>query len=77
MVGVLISECHPDPHAKYVVVRDGLVFTATPCYGMHSPWWVVTTMGDGVHTDEAPPVPFRPDDRYWPLAECLDLLACG
>ena len=49
----------PKPHQKYLVQRDGFVFTATPCYGMHAPWWVVMTM-DG----EAPPVPMKDSDKW-------------
>lgn len=46
------SEEHPAPHGKYQVRRDGLIYTATPCYGMHSPWWVVKTMhGEAVPTE--------------------------
>lgn len=30
----------PPPHQKYLVKRDGHFFIATPCYGMHHPWWV-------------------------------------
>ena len=35
------SERHPAPHARYEVWRSDVgVFVATPCYGMHEPWWV-------------------------------------
>lgn len=58
------SDKHPPPHAKYTVHRDGLVFTATPCYGMHSPWWVVRTM-----EGEAPPVSIMPSDEWELISE--------
>lgn len=35
-----VADGQPAPHAKYLVRRDGYVHTATPCYGMHAPWWV-------------------------------------
>lgn len=35
-----VKDAHPKPHAKYLVRRNGYVHTATPCYGMHAPWWV-------------------------------------
>jgi hypothetical protein len=62
-----ISDQQPEPHAKYVVARDGCFFTATPCYGLHKPWWVVRTMG--IHNEEADPVEFREDDEWVPLAD--------
>ena len=31
----------PPKHARYRIWRDGVgEFVATPCYGMHEPWWV-------------------------------------
>jgi hypothetical protein len=54
-------EIVPPPHRRYLVRRDGIVFTATPCYGLHAPWWVVKTM-DG----EAPPVAMRDGDEWQP-----------
>ena len=59
-----VCDRHPPRHQPSVVCRDGVYFTATPCYGMHDPWWVVRTM-----EGEAPPVPMRPDDEWWPLAQ--------
>ena len=36
-----VSEQMPAPHKKYLVYRIGVgPFVATPCYGMHQPWWV-------------------------------------
>lgn len=59
-----VSELQPEPHTKYLVKRDGFFFTATPCYGLHEPWWmVVRIMGTKV---EAPPEPMLPDDEWWP-----------
>jgi len=37
-----VEEQSPDPHEKYLVLRNGVFFTATPCYGLHTPFWVVT-----------------------------------
>jgi hypothetical protein len=59
-----LSEKYPAAHAKYVVRRDGVLFTATPCYGMHKPWWVVRVMGEAY---EADPEPMKPDDEWWPV----------
>ena len=39
-----VHRSYPSPHARYLVIRNGTVFTATPCYGLHDPWWVVKTM---------------------------------
>ena len=61
-LGHLIFDEHPVPHRKYIVLRKEYFFTATPCYGLHTPYWVVTTMNG-----EAPPVNFHNDDRWWPL----------
>lgn len=54
-----IAEAYPPAHARYLVKRDGVLFTATPCYGMHAPWWVVKTM-----EGEAEPVDIRPTDEW-------------
>lgn len=59
-----VSEVFPPTHTRYVVRRSGCFFTATPCYGMHSPWWVVLTM-----TGEAEPVPMKENDVWTPLEE--------
>lgn len=60
------SEQYPKAHAKYVVRREGVIFTATPCYGMHDPWWVVRVMGEAY---EAQPEPMKADDEWWPLGD--------
>lgn len=61
-----IETGHPRAHAKYAVLRDGLVFTATPCYGMHEPWWVVRTMAQE-WPNETEPIDMRKDDRWMPI----------
>ena len=58
---------HPKPHAKYAVIRGDCVFTATPCYGMHEPWWVVRLMPN----NEADPVCMQPGDAWMELGEFL------
>lgn len=63
-----VSKEYPEPHRKFVVMRGGLFFTATPCYGMHSPRWVVRTMGD-YPDHEAPIVKMQPDDEWWTLED--------
>lgn len=69
MTGKLVSEEKPKPHSKYAVLRDGMLFTATPCYGSH--WWVVHTMGEH-WPNEADPVAMLDTDRWWPLEEVLN-----
>ena len=58
MVG-LVPTKYPPPHARYLVVRDGVTCTATPCYGMHQPWWVVRTF-----VEDARPVAMQPGDEW-------------
>jgi hypothetical protein len=53
---------HPPPHARYLVERNGRHFVATPCYGMHSPWWVPMTP-DG----ESEPISIEGTDKWMPL----------
>lgn len=72
--GNRVSEKQPRPHTRYVVLRDGKLFTATPCYGIHEPWWVAKTMASR-WPDEAGPEPMQPDDIWWPLGEYLLRLA--
>lgn len=59
-LGVL-PESYPPPHARYLLERDGVTFTATPCYGMHEPWWVVKTL-----TGEAEPERMQAGDKWRP-----------
>ena len=60
------SEGYPKAHAKYVVRREDALFMATPCYGMHEPWWVVRIMGEKY---EADPEPMLETDEWWPVDE--------
>lgn len=62
-----IKDEHPRPHARYEIRRDNRIYTATPCYGMHHPWWVPMKIdgkeGDPVlmlDTDEWRPLPSPP-----------------
>lgn len=66
---ILVQEKYPPPHARYLVQRDRALFTATPCYGMHNPWWVVLTM-DG----EVAPVAIEKTDKWIPLGEVWEKL---
>lgn len=54
-----VPAAYPPPHASYLLARNGITFTATPCYGMHEPWWVVKTL-----TGEAAPEPMQ-DGDWW------------
>lgn len=57
-----IADAHPAPHARYLVCRERVAFVATPCYGLHVPWWVPSgAMG------ELDPVGFQPEDLWCPL----------
>lgn len=53
---------YPPPHQRYVIRRAEVIYTATPCYGVHDPWWVVKTL-----TGEAEPVVMLPDDEWQPV----------
>lgn len=55
-----ITEQQPPPHQQYLVCRENKFFTCTPCYGMHSPWWVTLI----IQGDEADPTPMKIDDRW-------------
>lgn len=55
-----VKDESPRPHSKYTVRRDGFVHTATPCYGMHDPWWVPISM----HGHEIAAVTMRPTDEW-------------
>lgn len=65
---VRVSDAAPTRHARHLVKRGGLLFTATPCYGLHAPWWVVRTMSES-WPNEADPVPMRDDDEWMPIEE--------
>lgn len=64
----IIPDAYPPPHRRYVVIKEGLIFTATPCYGMHRPWWVAKIM-DGT---EADPVDMKDGDRWDSLKDFLE-----
>lgn len=61
-LGGTLPEAYPPPHATYLLERDGIAFTAPPCYGMHAPWWVVRML-----VGEAEPEPMRDGDRWSPV----------
>lgn len=54
-----LPDLYPPPHRRYMVRRGGVVVTATPCYGMHNPWWVVMTL-----ETEVAPVAMRDGDTW-------------
>lgn len=58
-----VADAKPRPHARYTVRRDGNTHTATPCYGMHAPWWVPVSI-DGVEYD---PTTMLDTDEWLPL----------
>lgn len=53
---------YPPPHALYLVQRGRYMFVATPCYGMHNPWWVPMT-----HEKELDPIAIDPNDKWMAL----------
>lgn len=65
-LGVL-PESYPPPHARYLLERAGVTFTATPCYGMHAPWWIVRTL-----LGEAAPEPMQDGDKWRRIAVHAD-----
>lgn len=58
-MGGVIPDQYPSTHKRYLLWRDGVAFTATPCYGLHEPWWVVRTL-----SGEAAPEQMLPGDRW-------------
>lgn len=62
----LVSEKYPPPHEKYIVQRGSFIYTATPCYGMHNPWWVVMTM-----KGEVDPVIIETTDKWVKLNDVI------
>jgi hypothetical protein len=50
---------YPPPHRRYVVKREHWSAIATPCYGMHEPWWVVRTL-----TGELEPIRIEKTDQW-------------
>jgi hypothetical protein len=59
-----ISEQQPPPHKLYLVRRKTLLFSATPLYGTHSPYWVVRLWREDPPNHEAPPIPMEPTDEW-------------
>lgn len=60
--GTKIFDIHPPAHEIYKVFRQGIgEFHATPCYGMHSPWWVPR---NGFTKTESEPIPMDDDDLW-------------
>ena len=57
---------YPPPHARYLVQRGRLYFVATPCYGMHKPWWVAQTADK-----EMEPVAIEPTDAWVAIEEIV------
>jgi len=57
-----VRAAHPQPHKVYRVYSTATdqVFDATPCYGMHEPWWVPR---NGYTRAESDPIPFT--STYW------------
>jgi hypothetical protein len=71
-----VSDCHPQPHASYLVRRNKTISTATPCYGMHHPWWVFRDPTG--KTFELDPVSMADDDEWRSLdAAALTPLPAG
>lgn len=62
----IMKDWSPVRGMKHIVIRDGQLFTATPCYGMHEPWWVVMGMAG-----EIDPVVMRETDQWCLLAEFI------
>lgn len=56
-----IEDAHP-PRGRQLVRRGRYMFTASPCYGMHNPWWVPLA-GE----QETDPIDMLKDDEWMPL----------
>lgn len=57
----------PRPHNRYRVWREGVgYFDATPCYGLHAPWWVPR---NSFTKSESEPVRMEPTDLWQPLPD--------
>jgi hypothetical protein len=59
ITGVVPAD-YPPPHNRYLLKRGDVMVTATPCYGIHEPWWVVRTL-----VGEAAPEPMRDGDVWF------------
>lgn len=57
MVG---EDGYPERHQKHLVRREGRIALCTPCYGMHSPWWVEMTL----EGNELEPINILPTDEH-------------
>lgn len=63
----LVKDTYPPPYRRYRVIRaDGEEFHATPCYGMHHPWWVPR---NAFTKEESEPVQMLEDDMWTPALE--------
>lgn len=71
-----VSDAKPAPHARYFVRRDEITFTATPCYGLHNPWWVPRVPVDGTGCKETDPIDML-DSDVWCLAALSAPAASG
>jgi hypothetical protein len=60
-----VSDRQPAPHAKYLLLRDDTICTATPCYGMHAPWWVPRVISG----EETEPITMLDTDEWLPLGQ--------
>ena len=61
-----VADKMPKPHARYRVYRDDMEpFDATPCYGMHSPWWVPR---NAFTKEESDPISMEKADCWSTLA---------
>ena len=62
-----IETSHPPAHNRYRVWRKDVgFFTATPCYGIHHPWWVPR---NEFTKDESEPVMMENTDLWMLLPE--------
>ncbi len=58
---ISVDDEMPAPHARYRAWRKDIGhFDATPCYGLHSPWWVPR---NSVTKEESEPISMK--DSYW------------
>ena len=59
----IIPDQYPPPGTLCALRRNNLYFTATPCYGMHKPWWIVRTLGEFPY-HEVNPVDMKDEDLW-------------
>jgi len=64
MTEIKEKEGWPEPHRRYVVMRNRNWFVGTPCYGMHGPWWVPSTPNG-----ETEPISMDIGDRWQRIEE--------